>query len=387
MKRFVIAIFLLITFSLACKTLLPTESPAGLLLTSEVFTPSLTTENIVPEVSEPSVPITASPELAETDVKLFSPKVPAITFAINVHDWTHPDESAQILLRLIDLFEKNGVRGDFYFTEQITRQLVEQHPEVIQRFKQSDMTINYHVRAPHPLVSGFGAELKNLDKDDYLQTMLDYETFALDLETGGLDHSRSGGYTYVAEIFGSKPVVVPKSKVYAELGGQMVLVYHEEGTKIEQPFDYVHGMLIRPSDFSVTRNTIIDGSDNFWWNMISTPNGADYHPVHILELYLTEWDNHDYARAPFITSLIHENNFYRSGPVGWSSIYYSVEQNKRKLPVSPPYDLNAPDPSHLRSEKDREAIWQAYEALVAYAAQNLNVVTSQDILMMAEKSR
>ena len=94
-----------------------------------------------------------------------------------------------------------------------------------------------------------------------------------------------------------------------------------------------------------------------------------------------------YARAPFITSLIHENNFYRSGPVGWSSIYYSVEQNKRKLPVSPPYDLNAPDPSHLRSEKDREAIWQAYEALVAYAAQNLNVVTSQDILMMAANSR
>ena len=87
---------------------------------------------------------------------------------------------------------------------------------------------------------------------------------------------------------------------------------------------------------------------------------------------------------PLITSLIHENNFYRSGPEGWTSIYFTIEGGKRGDPLSPPFDLNAPDPSRPRSEADKAAIWQAYEELVAYAAANLTVVTSEDIVSLAK---
>ena len=43
----------------------------------------------------------------------------------------------------------------------------------------------------------------------------------------------------------------------------------------------------------------------------------------------------------------------------------------------------APDPSQLRPTTEQEAIWAAYEALVAYAAAHLDVVTSGDLVHLA----
>jgi hypothetical protein len=317
-----------------------------------------------------------------------------ISFIINVHNWTHPEESADILLKLIALFEKYHVRGDFYFTVEITRKLAEERPDVIERFKNSNMTISYHVRPPHLLYTGFDSRLQNLSDAELYQTLLDYETYALDLETGELDRSRPGGYTYVAQVFGRKPVAAPApnndrrikdaaQKVYASLGAQMTLLYHESGTKADQPYEYVNGLLVRPSDFSVTRTTIINGTDNFWWNFMSSPDASEYNPTAMLQAQIAEWQSHNYGRAPFITSLIHENNYYRSGAEAWSSIYFSMQNGGKNEPLSPPYDLNAPDPSKLRSPEDQQAIFTAYEELVAYAAAHLTVVTSEDIVNMA----
>ncbi|MBE7535345.1 MAG: hypothetical protein HS124_06405 [Anaerolineales bacterium] len=321
-----------------------------------------------------------------------------ISFIINVHDWTHPDESADILLQLVDLFEKYNVRGDFYFTAEITRELAENHPEVIERLKNSNMTISYHVRPPHPLYTGFDSRLDGLSGEELYQTLLDYETYALNPETGELDRSQPGGYTYVAQVFGRNPVVAPApnservkdaaQKVYASLGAQMTLLYHEEGTKLEQPFEFVNGLLARPSDFSVTRVTSVDGSDRFWWNFVSDPDAAKYNPTKMLKDQLVEWQGQTgslpYGRAPFITALIHENSFYRRGAEGWTSIYFEMNGAKKGDPLSPPYDLSAPDPSTPRTEDDKAAIFAAYEEMVAYAAANLTVVTSEDIVEMAK---
>lgn len=371
-------IFLLLLFSLACS----------------LTTPLQATPTTVP-VPQASVTPDARPPHTEAS----GAETPYISFIINVHDWTHPGESAQILLKLVDLFEKYGVRGDFYFTPEITRELAEKHPEVIERLRNSDITISYHLRPPHPLYSGFDERLQGLDDATLYQTLLDYETYALDLETGDLDRSRPGGYVYVEQIFGRNPVVASAStnnrriknmaqKIYAALGAQMTVLYHEEGTKLERPFEYVNGLLVRPSDFSVTRVTPIDGTDNFWWNFMSKPNAVAYHPTVLLQTLLAKWEqqtgNSPYNRAPFITALIHENNFYRNGE-GWSSIYYTIKGGSRRgdsLP--PPWNLAAPDLSRVRSESEQAAILAAYEELVAYAAANLRVVTSEDILRLAK---
>jgi peptidoglycan/xylan/chitin deacetylase (PgdA/CDA1 family) len=317
-----------------------------------------------------------------------------ITFAINTHDWMHVDESADIILRLIDLFERYGVRGDFYLTAPITHHYAESRPDVIRRLRESNMTISYHIRPPHILYPGFNQRLRELDDDELVKTLRDYETYRLDMTTGKLLRDQVGGYTYVAEVFGRKPVALgiptgnPRERsvarrVYRELGARVVVEYHESGTKLDRPFEWVDGLLIRPSDFSVTRWRVygMRGRPAFWWNMLSTPRAADFNPTAYLKRRLAEWHG---PRPPLITCLIHENNFYRTGATPWALIYYTDIRKTR--PRKPPFNLAGPDASVPRSSEDREAIWRAYEELVAYAAANLKVITSEDIVRMAESA-
>jgi len=331
-----------------------------------------------------------------------------ITFVVNVHDTVHIDESGDTLLRLIGIYEKYGVRGDFYLTAPVAELYAQQRPDVIERLKSSSMTISYHVRPPHPLYSGFDAPLKGLDAPALAQTLLDYETYRLDPVTGGLDRARPGGYQYVAALLGRAPVVAsaPTSNSrtkeaaeqnFASLGAQMTVQYHEEGTDLQQPFEWVNGLLVRPSDFSITRwqaGAAGDGAaeaghganvrgeqDPFWWNMLGGANAAAFNPAGYLRARLDEWWSVNPGRPPLITALIHENNFSRSGPEGWTARYYS--HGEKAAPLSPPYDMNAPDLSHLRSPAEQEQIWTAYEELVAWSAANLRVVTSEDIVKLA----
>ena len=318
-----------------------------------------------------------------------------ITFAINTHDFVHVKESADILLRLIGLFEKHGVRGDFYLTAPVTRHYAETRPDVIGKLRRSGMTISYHMRPPHILYGGFNDRLLRLGDAELLKTLRDYETFRLDMTTGDLLRDQPGGYAYVAKTFGRKPVALglpvgnPRlrraaRRVYGELGARVVVEHHESGTKPDRPFEWIDELLIRPSDFSVTRWSLPGGprQDAFWWNMLSTPKAAEYDPTTYLKKRLAQWRS---PRPPMITCLIHENNFYRCRSTPWALIYYTDSRKGR--PLKPPYNLKAPDASRPRPQRDRQAVWKAYEQIVAYAAANLKVVTSQDIVKMAESAR
>ncbi len=321
-----------------------------------------------------------------------------LTFAINIHDVVNVDDSADTIIRLVDLFERYGVRGDFYLTAPIVHLYEEQRPDAIERLRDSNMTVSYHVRPPHALYTGFDQRLRSLDDTRLAETLLDYETYRLDLATGGLLRDEPGGYEYVADIFGRDPVVAPSPnsdqriksasrQTYAGLGARMTILYHEQGTDPDDPFQWVDSLLVRPSDFSVTRwgDPGKDGKGTFWWNRTYTADSAEYDPASYLQAQLDGWWAEEPIRPPFITSLIHENNFYRSGATPWKSRYYPVEGGQG--PLSPPYDLDAVDASSPRSAAEQEAIWAAYEEMVAYAAGNLCVVTSEDIVSMAEADK
>jgi len=49
-----------------------------------------------------------------------------------------------------------------------------------------------------------------------------------------------------------------------------------------------------------------------------------------------------------------------------------------------PFALDGPDPPQPRSPQERDRIWRAYEDMVTYAAANRRVVTSEDIVAMAQ---
>jgi len=319
-----------------------------------------------------------------------------ITFAINTHDWMHVDQSADVLLRLIELHETHGVRGDFYLTAPMIHHYAESRPDVSRRLRDSRMTISYHVRPPHILYPGFNGRLRDLDDDALAKTLRDYETYRLDMTTGELLRDQPGGYQYVAETFGRKPVALgvptgsPRERAaarrnYRELGTKVIVEHHETGTKLDRPFEWTDGLLMRPSDFSVTRWAASGArpgrrrSSNFWWNMLSTPRATDYSPTVYLKRRRADWNG---PRPPIITCLIHENNFYRARSTPWALVYYADSRKHR--PLKAPFDLNARDASIARSPADRQAIWRAYEEIVTHAAANLKVVTSEDIVNMAE---
>lgn len=312
-----------------------------------------------------------------------------ISFIINTHDIVHPDESADTILRLIDLFEKYAVRGDFYLTAPMVHWYAEERPDLIARMRECGMTISYHMRPPHPVYHGFDARLVGLDDSALDETLREYEIYRLDMTTGDLLYDEPGGYSYVADMFGRNPVVVslPNERyrsiglpIFAELGAQMTVTYHESGTDPEQPFEWRDGLLIRPSDFSITRWPSPDKPANsaFWWNMLNTPIADLYNPTTRLQGQLEDWDG---DRPPFITVLIHENNFYRRAATPFTFIYWADKDKTQ--PLSPPFDLNAPDASHPRTKENQTTIWAAYEEIMAYASENLNVVTSEDIVSLA----
>lgn len=154
----------------------------------------------------------------------------------------------------------------------------------------------------------------------------------------------------------------------------MTIVYHESGTKVDRPIETRGGLVIRPSDFSITRwKAKGEEEDSFWWNR----EGWD--PAARMKAEVAAWD-HD--RAPYVTALIHENNFYRFGPESWTGCYYA--DRKKKEPLEPPFDLEARDGSRARSEEEQEGIWRRYQAMVAWAAAHAEVVTSEEIVKPSE---
>ncbi len=347
-----------------------------------------------PGVDPRSTSTAAAPVPVATPATVSAPAPPAgyITFAINVHDWRNVDDSADTLIRAADLFKKYRVRGDFYVTGPVVAQYARSRRDVIDKLKSTGMTISYHVRAPHPLYEGFDGVLQGLDDARLKATLKDYETYALDLRTGGLDRRSPGGYSYVASIFGAPPVVIGTGAqtdrriraavmdVYKGLGARMVIVYHERGGNPARPFEVTaSGLLVRPSHFSITRWAGPgESAEAFWWNRLRGRGAGAFDPARRLEQEMKNWTN---AQPPFATSLIHENNFYRAGAEAWTLIYYGDANRQRVL--SPPFNLNAPDPSRERSRDEQRAIWDAYENLIKYASTHLRVVTSADIVAMA----
>ena len=228
-----------------------------------------------------------------------------------------------------------------------------------------------------------------------LQALRDDETYRLAMSTGELLRDQPGGYQYVAQTFGRKPVALgvpargPRLKatarrVYREFGAKVIVEHHESGTQMDVPFEYLGRLLLRPSDFSVTRWALPGGPKGrkgrgqFWWNMVNTPLAEAYNPTGFLKKRLAEWNG---TRPPLITCIIHENNFFRQRMTPFTYIYWSDSRKNQAL--KPPYDLNARDGSEPRSAQNIKQIWDAYEAVVAFSAANLRVVTSEDIASMA----
>ncbi len=315
-----------------------------------------------------------------------------ITFAVNVHDVDHVSESADTVMHAIDIFTSHGVKGEFYITGAMAERYAKERPDVVARIQATGMTVSYHFRPPHPLYAGFDGRLKSLSDADLATTLRDYETYAISPTTGDLDRTRPGGYALVRDTFGSAPVTVSPMttdprlhqaalEVYRSMGAKAAIFYHEGGAPAEYPLETRAGLLVRPSDFGVTRWDDGHGHSPFWWSRVL--RDPSYNPLDHLRTELREWTK---PRGAFVTVLMHENDFMRQDAPEWTYAYYPNGDGKAS-PLPPPWTVDRADPTHQRSPEERAAIWSAYDQLVGWASTNLHVVTDVDILQMPQRAR
>lgn len=329
-----------------------------------------------------------------------------VNFAINCHDWLDPDMSGAAVLHAARLFAKYKVRADFYVTEPLAYAWAANG--TIAELRKLGMVFGYHHRPPHPLWydSQERRRMLALPAADLYREVERYETYRLDLTTGGLLAGESGGYAGTAKLVGGNPValgagaaspalVALDREVLARMGAKMVVAYHSGGDP-EFPLVWWQGMLSRPSDFSVVRvppnsrqraagiqvlpRGVADGEEagNFWWNVTGDPEAQEHSPAKYL---MRKVEALPRGRLAFVTCLIHEDNWYKQG-TAWDGTYF--EDRGRKQPRTPPYK---PDPRRmvrLRTEEEQARIRAWWDELVRVAATDprIRVVVSTDLLQL-----
>jgi hypothetical protein len=323
------------------------------------------------------------------------------SFVINCHDFVNADSSADTLLKAMGIFKKYGVKGDFYLTASLAQTYEAKRPDVLAALKQDQMGLGFHQRAPHPYtMSTTNAYQALRQASDPVAAVYAVESQRLDLVTGELIPGEPGGLLYLKSIFGYSPTIASPSylsdakanekpvrdaaiELYYNEGARMIVVEHEGGTPKDVPYRYDGKLLRRPSHFSVTRWDSSDGTlkDQFWWNMMSSPQAADYDPIKRFEALLTDYPAD--SRPYFAQTLIHENNYYMAN-TPWGPIYY--EDKDKTVEKKPPFDLSATASwIKTRSQSEQGIIWQKYEDLVAYLASHprVKIVIAQDVVKMA----
>ncbi len=331
-----------------------------------------------------------------------------LNFAINCHDWVDPDLSSAVVLRAARFLAKHGLKADFYATGPLYRAWEQGAPGTIEELNELGMGLGYHHRPPHPTFYKHERlqEIIGMSPEDAFLAFERLESEELDLRTGNTVAGRPGGFRGAEKRAGRPPLVLGAGtapphlmaidrQVLRMMGARSVVAFHSQGEQ-EYPLLWWQGLLARPSDFSIVRvpmnsrqrrakkNVLPRGvgageeSGSFWWNAINDPESRQHRPAKYLERKLGEMQT---DRITYITSLIHEDDWYKIGS-SFNAIYY--EDRTRRTTRTPPFDIEGTPGAPPKKAADTEKIWQWWEELVAFAAGDprVRVVTTADLLEM-----
>lgn len=301
-------------------------------------------------------------------------------FSLNVHDWTHPVESAVTVERVLDIHEQYGVPVDIYVTDPIFQEYQENYPELVDRLRLSEIaTVAYHIRPPVPYYSGFDwLGLAFLSDEELYWVLYNYETHALDLATGEY-MNKPGGYAYVRDVMGYAPISVGAlpvgrvgevlGRVYADLGATF-MVSHDQASLGDKYG--ATGLFKRPEDVDV----------KIYERAKDTQDGGA-----VLEEYMQE----ESLDSPFFLGIkYHEDNFFTIGGTPWWMAFFSSDEKDKREgnidPRVPPFPLEEAASGSWRMETSEEQLqdWELYESAVRYVAENSERVTGVNLHTLFE---
>lgn len=345
MRKYHLTVFLLI-FVMACGT--PPAPTSGIPTETAMSAETVTQPKVTKEA-------TALPK-----------KEDYVIFSINVQDFSYPAQSAAVLNQIITLHELYNMPVDIYLTDVIARIYAEQYPALLERLKTSPVVaISYHYRAPRPYANqNDWAGLENMSTDELYQTIMRYETHAVDPVTGQTT-DEAGGYQYVASLIGYAPYAAsslsPSSvvddilmQVFSELGAQMTVV-HGRANNLG---DIKKGLIVRPEQY-----------DYMLFQHVGEDAAQSYAAA------LAEAHNARGAITPYFVGVkMHDNDFF-AAKSAWLTVY--VDGGKR-APWNP--ELKAA----LLSQTEQDAMWAIYEQTVIYVASQSRHITPINLPMVLD---
>ena len=270
-------------------------------------------------------------------------------FSINVQDFSYPEKSIATVNRILDIHEKHGIPVDIYLTTTMIDLFEQLSPALVERLRTSPVVaVSYHVRPPKPYYTNFDwAGLGSKSAAEQFSIIRNYETHGLDLTTG-LPTTASGGYQKLKDLLGYAPWAA-SAQADGGLAQQAALVFKELGGR----FRVIHG---RPSNLGDQQDGTYVRPEHYDLLLFQTV-GQDARTV--VENGISQARQATGAKAPYFVGIkMHDNDFFAVDSA-WVTVY--ARSSRR-----PPFNISKK--SELLSDPEQLAIWQHYEATVAYVA-------------------
>jgi len=286
-----------------------------------------------------------------------------VTFTINTQDFSYPENSAEMMQRLLTLHEQYDIPLSISFNHPMIDYYSQEQPELWNRLSESPLiSFGYHTRPPLPYHSStpHSPGTKDLTDEELQDYILWFETHGLDLETG-ISTQEAGGFGLLTELLGDRPYTVGVSvddrvrkvlEVYKDLGA----VFFAGHTGDMWLGDTIGPLHIRPEqeEIKAFEHTSEDAKQ-LLTTTVKEVNQSDDVPT-------------------FINIKMHDNDFFAEQSA-WTAVYLS-EKSRR---LGTPFDLS--QVSALLSEEEQESIWVFYEDLLRTVAEDdtLETMTVEDI--------
>ncbi len=286
--------------------------------------------------------------------------VTAAFFALNIQDFSYPDKSADVIERVLDIHDEYNVPLDVYLTTTMVDELSENYPETFERLQsESFVSLSYHIRPPVPYHSAdfdyMG--LQEMSSDEQYDTIMEYETHGLDLESGE-PTDEPGSYDLLKDLIGYAPIAVGASslaglssevhQVFADLGATFLV----ENSGTTDLGEKAGDLYLRPQhvDVKIFEYDTTDGQE-------------------ILDDVLDQAADVEHDGPVFLGFKIHDNDFFAEDSA-WVTVYLAPGAHI----AGPPFDTSLK--SDLLSDAESDEMWERYESVVAAVADDSDIVTT-----------
>jgi len=332
------------------------------------------------EATEPLPVLDDIDKIEEEQTLNFDPDTQYVMFSLNVHDWVNPEESAATINKVIDLHETYEIPVGIYITDPTFQNYMDMEDPLLDRLVESDyVELGYHFRPPYPAYSGFDhPSISKMNEEEQYETLLEYETHALDLVTGE-PTDEEGGLQYIIDTLGEVPIIAglgssmgPTRETLAQIYTEMGVIF-TVGRNGKDIGDMEYDFFIRPEHYDLKLYEKVHAYNKNNTAIEEIINDAVAGLVEAKE-------------GPAVLGIkYHENNFYLTGtpfaPCMW-------EGGDKSKPLEPPYDLElCYEGESIRNKMAQNEHWKLYEATLEYLDENRESYTMiglEDVLEMME---